>query len=109
MPLEELEEEKEESAPQVNPPPYPENLVHPKRHTPEEDELHGELKNFCVKIPLLEAIKDVPIYNKIIKEECFKRPRRRRRDTPIKNVVGHLSNMMLGRVSPRSTWILVSQ
>jgi hypothetical protein len=33
-----------------------------------------ELKNVCVKIPLLQAIKDVPIYAKTIKELCIKKP-----------------------------------
>jgi len=46
--------------------------------TPEEIELLGELKNLCVKIPILWTIKDVPIYNNILKEKCFKRPRRRK-------------------------------
>lgn len=60
------------------------------------------MKNLCVKIPLLQAIKDVPIYNNIIKEECFKGPERRIRDTPTINVVGLLSNLMIGRViSPK--------
>jgi hypothetical protein len=27
----------------------------------------GELKNLCVKIPLLQALQDIPIYVKIIK------------------------------------------
>jgi len=63
----ETEEEKEDSVPQVSPPPFPKILIHPNQHTLEETELLGELKNLCVKIPLLQAIKDVPIYNKIIK------------------------------------------
>ena len=62
----------------------------------------GELKNLCVKIPLLKAIKDVLIYNKLIKEKCFKHPGRRKRDTPTINIVGKLSDLMLGRViSPK--------
>lgn len=87
-PPKEIDEDKEGSAPQANAPPYLERLVHPNHHTPEEVELLGELKNLCVKIPLLQASKDVPIYNKLIKEKCFKRIGRRRRDTPTINVVG---------------------
>jgi len=60
----ELEEEKEESVSQENPPPFLERLIHPIHHTPEEIELLGELKNLCVKILLLQAIKDFPIYNR---------------------------------------------
>ena len=52
----------------------------------------------CVKIPLLKAIKDVPIYNRIIKEKFFKKPGRRKRDTPTINVVGQLFDLMLGKV-----------
>ena len=69
------EEEREESIPRLNPPPFLERLTHRVRPTPEENELLGELKNLCVKIPLLQAIKIVPIYNKLIKEKCFKHPR----------------------------------
>ena len=59
--LEELEEEKKENAPQANVPPYHDNLIQPKQHTPEEEKLLGESKKLCVKIPLLQAIKDVTI------------------------------------------------
>jgi len=52
----------------------------------------------CVKIPLLQAIKDVPIYNNLIKEKCFKHPGKRKRDTPTINFIVELSHLMLGRV-----------
>jgi len=52
----------------------------------------------CVKIPLLQAIKDVPIYKKLIKEKCFRHPRRRKRDASTINVIGQLSDLMLGQV-----------
>jgi len=52
-PPRESEEEREESMPRVNPPPFPERLTHPVQPTPEENELLGELKNLCVKIPLI--------------------------------------------------------
>lgn len=101
-PHEYLEEEKEENSPQVNVPPYPKRLIQPKQHMLEEEERLGKLKILCIKIPLLQAIKDVPIYNNLIKEDCFKRPRRRRRYTPTINVVGHLSELMIRRViSPK--------
>jgi len=75
-PPRESEEERKESIPRVNPPPFPERLTHLVQPTPEENELLGELKKLCVKIPLLQAIKDVPIYNKLIKEKCFRHPGR---------------------------------
>ena len=97
-PPRESEEEREENMPRVNPPPLPKLLTHTVQHTPEENELLGELKNICVKIPLLQAIKYVPIYNKLIKEKCFKHPRRRKRDAPTINVIGQLYDLMLGQV-----------
>ena len=61
-PPKEDEEEKQESEPKVIPP-FPKRLIGTTQPTPEEIELLGELKQLCVKIPLLQAIKDVPIYN----------------------------------------------
>lgn len=74
-------------------------MIHSTQHIPEEIELLGELKKLCVNIPLLQAIKDVPIYNRVIKEKCFKKPRRNKKDTPTINVVGQLSHLVLGRVT----------
>jgi len=51
-----------------------------------------------VKIPFLQAIKDVPIYNKLIKEKCFRQQGRCKRDTPTINVIGQLSILMLGQI-----------
>ena len=56
------------------------------------------MKNRCVKIPLLHAIKYVPIYNNFIKDKCFKNSGGNKRDTPTINVVGQLSDLMLGKV-----------
>ena len=55
-PPRERDEEREERMPRVNPPPFLEILTHLVEPTPEENELLGELKNLCVKIPLLQAI-----------------------------------------------------
>jgi hypothetical protein len=73
--------------PQPQAPPYPERLQEIKTYTSKEKELLGELKNLCIKIPLLQYLKDVPIFNKYTKEECIRRPQRRRKDTPTINVV----------------------
>jgi len=51
-PRREDEEEREERNLKVNPP-FPERLAQPLQPTLEEIELLGELKNLCVKIPLL--------------------------------------------------------
>jgi len=66
--------------------------------TPEETELLGELKHLCVKIPLLQAIKYVPIYNRLIKEKCFRHLGRHKRDAPTINVIRQLSDLMLGQI-----------
>ena len=70
-PPREVEKEREEIILKVNPP-FPKRLTQPLHPTPEETELLGELKNLCVNIPLLQAIKYVPIYNKLFKEKFFK-------------------------------------
>jgi hypothetical protein len=49
-------------------------------------------------MPLLQDLKDVPIFNKYIKEECIRRPRRKRKDAPKINVVGQLADLMLGKL-----------
>ena len=53
-----------------------------------------------VQIPLFQAIKDIPIYGKAIREVCLKKPRRKKKDPTTVHVVGHLADIMLGRVIP---------
>ena len=48
-----------------------------------------------VKIPLLDAIKEVPIYTKAIKEACIKTPGRKKRDPKTIHVLGQLFDLML--------------
>jgi len=38
-----------------------------------------ELKNVCIKIPLLQATKEIPIFAKTIRELSIKRPGRKRK------------------------------
>jgi len=56
----EVEKNKEESEPKAIPP-FPKRLSTIVQPTLEETKFLGELKHLCVKIPLLQAIKDVPI------------------------------------------------
>lgn len=51
-----------------------------------------------MKIPLLQAIKYVSIYNKLIKEKCFRHPGRRKRDASTINVIVQLFDLMFGQV-----------
>jgi hypothetical protein len=48
-------------------PPYPKRLGIAKLTTRLEFDILNELKNICVKIPLLQAIKGIPIYSKVVK------------------------------------------
>ena len=52
-------------------------VIHP------EYDILNELKNVCVKIPLLQAIKDIPIYIKVIKEILIKKVRKKKKTPPL--------------------------
>jgi hypothetical protein len=56
------------------------------------------LKNVCVKIPLFQAIKYVPIYARVVRELCLKKPGRKQKDPPTVQVLGHLADLMLGNI-----------
>jgi hypothetical protein len=72
-------------------PPYPDRLVIEKPTTRPESDILNELKNICVKIPLIQAITDIPIYSKVFKELCIKKPGRKQKDPPTIHLVGGLS------------------
>ena len=48
-------------------PPFPERLLIEKLIVQSEFDIMNELRNVCDKIPLLQVIRDVPIYTKTIK------------------------------------------
>ena len=52
--------------------PFPERLAIAKPATYPEYDIVNELKKLCIKIPLLQAIKYIPIYGKVIKDLCIK-------------------------------------
>ena len=52
-------------------PPFPERLVVEKPVVHPEYNILNELKNICIKIPLLQVIKDIPIYSKVIKKDLY--------------------------------------
>lgn len=54
----------------------------------------------CIKIPLLQAIQDIPIYAKPIKELCIKKPKRRTTTNPTVQIVGTLSELLSGMETP---------
>ena len=79
---------------QVNIPPYPERLLVKKPDPPLHKDIEDELQNVCIKIPLLQAIKDIPIYAKIIRDICLKKPGRKKKEPPLIQVVGKLSEFI---------------
>eukprot|EP00253_Pinus_taeda_P033242 PITA_33242 len=84
----------------LHPPPFPDRLVQTKlpMSIPQFDVL-DELNNVYIKIPLLQAIKDIPIYTKSIKELCLKKPTRKRVDPQTIHVIGHLAGLMSNTIS----------
>jgi hypothetical protein len=46
------------------------------------------------KIPLLQDIKDIPIYAKIIRDIFLKKPGRKKKEPPLVQVVGKLSEFI---------------
>ena len=81
-------------------PPFPKILLIPRPIEYPDFDLLGELKNICIKIPLLQAIQDIPIYAKTIKEMCIKKSVRKKKTTPTIHVVGALLDLLLGKETP---------
>eukprot|EP00253_Pinus_taeda_P005007 PITA_05007 len=84
----------------LHPPPFLDRLVQTKlpMSIPQFD-VSDELKNVYIKIPLLQAIKDIPIYTKAIKELCLKKPTRKRVDPQTIHVIGHLAGLLTNTTS----------
>ena len=75
-------------------PPFSERLAIEKLVVHPEYDIMNELKNICVKIPLLQAIEDIPIYNKVIKDICIKRPGKKQKYPLTIHVIGQMSKCM---------------
>ena len=69
-------------------PPFLERLSFQQPESPSEHDLLDELKNVCIKIPLLQAIKTIPIYAKTIKDLCLKKAGRKKKEPKIVQVKG---------------------
>ena len=59
--------------------------------------LLGELKNLYVKITLLQALQDIHIYARTVRDLCTRKPGRKPRDPPTVHVIGKLSTLILGK------------
>jgi len=75
-------------------PPFPERLTIEKPVVQPEFDILNELRNVCVKIPLLQAIKDVPIYTKAVRDLCIKKPGRKRKEPSTVHLVGQISDCL---------------
>jgi tRNA A-37 threonylcarbamoyl transferase component Bud32 len=60
---------------------------------PETDILE-ELRNINIKIPLLQSIKEIPIYVKTIRDICNKNTARKKKDPQTIQVIGHLASLI---------------
>jgi hypothetical protein len=65
-----------------------------KPESPSKHDFLDELKNVCIKILLLWAIKNIPIYAKTIKDLCLKKAGRKKKEQKIVQVKGQLANLM---------------
>ena len=54
----------------------------------------NELNHICIKISLLQDIKDIPIYSKVIKELCIKHLGKKQKYPFTIHVIGEMSEYM---------------
>ena len=59
------------------------------------------MKNLCVRIPLLQAIKDIPIYAKTIRELRLKKSGRKKKDPPTIHYIGQSADALFDRLVER--------
>lgn len=50
-----------------------------------------------IQIPLLDTLKEIPLYNKTLKEACVKYSGRKKKDPPTIHVLGQLFDLMLSK------------
>ena len=58
-----------------------------------------ELRNVCIKIPLLQAIKEIPILAKTIKELSMKKTGKRIREIKKVQLAGKIADIMMGKIT----------
>lgn len=78
-------------------PPYPQILAETGIIPQPEYGFLKELKKFHIRIPLLQAIKDVPIYTKIVRDLCVKKLGNKPKDPVTIHMIGKLSELMTGQ------------
>ncbi|XP_059073393.1 uncharacterized protein LOC131874162 [Cryptomeria japonica] len=78
-------------------PPFPQRQAIKEPETMSAFDFLDQLKHVCVKIPLFQEIKDVPIYSKAIRSMFLKKPGRKRKYPQTVHVMGQLADIMLGK------------
>eukprot|EP00253_Pinus_taeda_P005769 PITA_05769 len=79
LPIEQPSQEEDVSKDQAHqrvitsPPPFPEPLAIPRPTQYPDFDILGELQNLYIRIPFLQAIQDIPIYTKTIKDLCSRK------------------------------------
>eukprot|EP00253_Pinus_taeda_P005984 PITA_05984 len=81
-------------------PPFPERLALTKTFETPAFNLLGELQNLYVKIPLLQALRDVPIYARTVRDICIKKPGRKAKEPLTVHVMGELTALMTKKDPP---------
>ncbi|XP_057861677.1 uncharacterized protein LOC131070151 [Cryptomeria japonica] len=79
-------------------PPFPQILAQPKSVPEPTFYFLDQLKQVSIKFPLFQAIKDIPIYSKVLREACLKKVGWKKKDPTIVHALGKLANTMLGNV-----------
>lgn len=69
----------------------------PKDPTHSKFDILNELRNVNIKIPLLQALKDIPVYNKMMQELCTQR--HKKKDPKTIQVIGQLADLILGNAT----------
>eukprot|EP00253_Pinus_taeda_P006489 PITA_06489 len=85
---------------QTTEPPFPERLTLSKTFELPAFNLLGELQNLYVKIPLLQALRDVPIYARTVKDICVRKPGRKAKEPLTVHVMGELTALMTEKDPP---------
>jgi hypothetical protein len=94
-------ESKDSNKDSIPSPLFPKRLMIVKPTIYLDFDIVGELRNLYIKIPLLQALQDIPIYAKTIKELCGRKPVKKiKNSSSIVHVVGSLSDLILGRETP---------
>ena len=78
--------------------PYLERLALEKPFVLSEYNIETKLKNLCVKIPLPQEIRDIPIYAKTVRELCLKKVGRKKKDPLTIQSIGQSADELTNQI-----------